>query len=291
MILSTNTSDKTNVLGLEKTVDMICDAGFDAIDFSFFQTEKYHNGTYSKDFFAEIRKRVEDRGVFFNQAHAPFPSSAKTEAKSEKIFENIVSSMKVASELGIKNIVVHPCQHLEYAEKENRERLFEYNMKFYRRLIPYCEEYGIKVALENMWQCMKNSRKIVPSTCARPTEFVRYLDELDNDCFTACLDISHAVLVCENVADFIHTLGDRLGALHVHDVDGTEDSHTLPYFGVGDWNSVTKALADIDYKGEFTFEADGFLQGKPTELWADYLKLMERTGRHLISKIDNYKNK
>lgn len=291
MLLSTNTSSKTNILGLEKTVDMICDAGFDAIDFSFFQTEEYHNGTHGKDFFAEIRKRAEDRGVFFNQAHAPFPSTVNDGQRNEEIFETIVTSMKNASYLGIKNIVVHPCQHLEYAEKENRELLFEYNMKFYRRLIPYCEEYGIRVALENMWQYMKNSRKIIHSTCARPDEFVRYLDELDNECFTACLDIGHAVLVCENVADFIHTLGDRLGALHVHDVDGTADSHTLPYFGVGDWDSVTKALADIDYKGELTYEADNFLSDKPTELWADYLKLMERTGRYLISKTDSCRRK
>ena len=50
-------------------------------------------------------------------------------------------------------------------------------MKFYKSLIPYCEEYGIKVAVENMWQY---PGMISHSTCSRPEEFIRYIDELDS---------------------------------------------------------------------------------------------------------------
>ena len=38
------------------------------------------------------------------------------------------------------------------------EQLFEINMDFYNRLKPYCEEYGIKVALE--------ARRFIPVTVA-----------------------------------------------------------------------------------------------------------------------------
>ncbi len=291
MLLSTPIENIPRTFGLEKTVDMLCDAGFDAIDFTACNAKEWYDDTHDKDFYINIRKRAEDRGVIFNQAHAPFPSSVSSEEETEVKFNEIVTSMKNSSYLGIKNVIVHPCQHLTYVEDDNAERLFEYNMKFYRRLIPYCEEYGVKVALENMWQFMGGSKKIVHSTCAKPAEFVRYLDELDNDCFTACLDVGHAMLVCEDVPEFIHTLGDRLGALHVHDVDGVTDTHVLPFFGVGEWDRITKALAEVAYKGDFTYEADRFLFDKPVELWGDYLRLMERTGRYLIGKIEEYKNR
>lgn len=289
MLLSTPTEKIPRTFGLEKTVDMICDAGFDAIDFTACNAKEWYDDTHDKNFYVNIRKHAEDRGVIFNQSHAPFPSSVSSEEESEVIFKNIVKSMKHSSYLGVKTVIVHPCQHLTYVQDDNDERLFEYNMKFYKRFIPYCEEYGVKVALENMWQHMGNSKKIVHSTCAKPDEFVRYLDELDNDCFTACLDVGHAMLVCEDVPKFIHKLGKRLGALHVHDVDGTTDTHVLPFFGVGEWDRIMKALAEVDYKGEFTYEADRFLFDKPVELWGDYLRLMERTGRYLIGKIEEYK--
>ncbi|MBQ8005797.1 MAG: hypothetical protein IJ303_05755 [Clostridia bacterium] len=44
----------------------------------------------------------------------------------------------------------------------------------------------------------------------------------------------------------IDVLGkDRLKALHVHDVDGHSDLHTLPFFSKIDWNSILKALRGI----------------------------------------------
>ena len=120
--------------------------------------------------------------------------------------------------------------------------------------------------------------------------FIKYIDTLDSDCFTACLDVGHAKLCCEDPAAFVKALGKkRLGALHVHDVDGIRDLHTLPYFGMGNWDKFTKALAEIDYEGDFTYESGNFDFGKPKELYTCYEKLAVETGRFLINKINGYK--
>ena len=88
----------------------------------------------------------------------------------------------------------------------------------------------------------------------------------------------------EDLPEFIRALGNkRLKCLHVHDVDGTNDSHTLPYFGVVQWEKVMKALAEIGYTGDLTFEADEFLRNVPTELYSDAEAFMAKTGRQLIS--------
>lgn len=285
MRLSTSTDMVFAAYGEEKGIELLANAGFDSLDFSFFD-EKYYAKELNKEFFTELKNKAYGLGMTFNQAHAPLDSSFDDDEKTAVRFGEIVQSIKNASYLGVENIVVHPCQHLRYKNDGVPEKLFEMNMDFYNRLKPYSEEYGVKIAVENMWQSFKG--KIMHSTCSRPEEFIRYIDELNSDCFVACLDIGHAMVVCEKPDDFIGSLGSkRLKALHIHDVDGTHDSHTLPYFGIVDWDNVTKALAKIGYTGDFTFEIPYFISDKPAELYPSYLKLAADTGRYLISKIQS----
>ena len=269
-------------------VDLFHNAGFDAMDFGFFNQKFYGVHTDSeewKQYFLDIRAYAEEKGMIFNQAHAPFPSSVDDPIRNEEIFQNIVRSMKNASYLGIKTTIVHPMQHLRYYDDGAPERLFEMNMEFYNKLKPYCEEYNIKVALENMWQ-NQGGRKISHSTCSTPEEFIRYIDELNSDWFVACLDTGHACLVCEDVAEFIRKLGKkRLKALHVHDVDGLDDSHMLPGYGIINWNQVTAALKEIGYEGDFTFEVSRFLSRLPEETAPYAVKYTESVGRYLMKKI------
>lgn len=287
MKLVCNTDALRKAFSIEKAIEMIADAGFDAIDFSFFENYFCDKDCDNAEFEEEVKKirnLAEEKGVSFVQAHAPFPSSTNDPAETAEIFENIVRSMKVASMLGIEYIVVHPMQHLKYEQEGNREKLFEMNMDFYKRLEPYCEKYNIKVALENMWQNIFDG-KIGHSVCSRPEEFIRYLDTLNSKWFVACLDVGHAVLVCENPAAMVKKLGKRLACLHVHDVDGVVDSHTLPYFGITDWDSFTKALKEIGYTGNFTYEAGNFITLFPKELYFASLKFENEMGRCLIKKI------
>ena len=146
------------------------------------------------------------------------------------------------------------------------------------------KENNIKIAIENMWQCYPN-RKIWHSTCSKPEEFIKYIDTLDSKWIVGCLDIGHCALVCEEPDLFIEKLGHRLKALHVHDVDGFNDSHTIPYFGVVQWDKVTKALAKIGYTGDFTFETDTFINNPPKELVPIASKMLAETGRYLIEQI------
>lgn len=287
MKLSTTIMSVALAYGFDEAINIFAEAGYDFLDFSF--CDEFTGYSNEKiNFFKELRKKAEAKGLVFNQAHAPFASSFEDEAETEKRFNEIVNSMERAAVLGVKNIIVHPCQHLPYEDDGVPEKLFEINMDFYNRLKPYCEEYGIHVAVENMWQLRKNSGKIICSTCAKPTEFIKYLDSLNSEWFVACLDIGHAMLVCEDPADFVKELGrNRLQALHVHDVDGFRDSHTLPYFGVCNWEKIMKALAEIGYEGNLTYEADNFIRNKPTEIYPEYVKLMEKTGRYLIKTFNN----
>ena len=288
MLLSSSISVFLERFKPEKAVEILSEAGFDAIDFSFpYRDQYYDETTDSEEFkqsFLRLRGLAEEKGMCFNQAHSPMPSSTPDPAVTERMFNAQVRAMRNASYLGIETMIVHPMQHLTFSEDGVPEKLFELNMDFYNRLKPYCEEYNMKIAVENMWQ--NNGAKILHSTCSRPEEFIKYVDELDSEWFVACLDIGHAYLICEEPKDFIRKLGSkRLKALHVHDVDGIHDLHTLPYYGSINWDDTMASLKEIGYDGDFTYEANNFLRVLPDELLLSGARHMAETGRYLMNKM------
>ncbi len=288
MRLVTQTDCLAKTFGDEESIRLLAKAGFDAVDLSFFEMLK-DDCIWCGDGWMEHAKKLrsigDECGIGFSQAHAPFPSSKGEEPFDTVIRERIIRSMQAAAITGVKNIVVHPMQHLNYAK--NRRELYEMNIKFYRSLIPYCEEFGIRVCLENMWQYDDKRHYIVDSVCAQPEEFCAMLDELDSEWMVGCLDIGHSALSGIEPADFIRAMGKkRLQALHVHDVNYVSDCHTMPFMEKLDWESITDALADIDYEGDFTFEGDHFLYPLPHELRPEGSVLMAKVGRYLIRRIE-----
>lgn len=291
MLLSTQTDVLARTFGHEEALRMLKRVGYDACDLSFFEMVT-GEGPWLKDDWKEkayaLRAVADEIGLKVDQAHAPFPSSKGAEPFDTEVRARIIRSMEVASILGVENIIVHPMQHLEF--RTHKQELFDMNMDFYRSLIPECERLNIHVCAENMWQHDKRRGYIVDSTCSQPDEFVQYIDTIDSPWIRACLDIGHTALVGLEPEEAIYALGhDRLKALHVHDVDYLKDCHTMPYMEKIHWDKVTKALADIDYDGVFTFEADNFLVHMPDEVKEDGARLMVSVGRYLIGEIEKAK--
>lgn len=287
MQLVTTTEILSKTFGDEECVRILAEAGFDAIDWDFFEMSS-GQGIWCTDGWREHALGLKDLagecGIGFSQAHAPYPSSQGEEPADTVIRERIVRSIEAAALMGVRNIVVHPVQHLTYAKE--KKKLWEQNLAFYRSLIPVCQEYGIRVCAENMWQYDNKRRVIVDSVCSQPEEFCGLLDALDSPWITGCLDLGHSALVGTEPQDFIRAMGkNRLGALHVHDVDYLHDCHTMPFLKNLDWEAITQALAEIGYEGDFTFEADSFYIGFPDALKRDACRLLERTGRYLVSRI------
>ena len=292
MRIATDINCFYNIYSIEETITVLKDAGFDTIDFTFMD-ERYYNGDIVADacakHYAEVRRYAEDKGITFDTAHAPCPSSMIDEEATVRRFDAIVRSMKNASTLGAKTIVVHPLQHLQYSTPGAIERTFEMNMEFYSKLKPYCEEYDIRVALENLTDFRETlvGHRFFHTTCSTPDEFLLYMNELNSPHFVACLDIGHAIVVHQNPAEFITKLGrKRLQVLHVHDSDGHRDTHTLPYLGgMGNWAEITDALRSINFDGNFNFEAGNFLKPLPKELYPAGAKMLYSTGKYLEGRI------
>ena len=285
MILSTQTDAAAEVFGIEKAVALIAEAGFDAIDLSMFEGESTA-WIYEAGFEKKIETLLiiaDGYGVFFNQAHAPFPSyRLNDEDYNDNIRPKLIRSIEAAGIAGVKNIVVHPV----YFPENKKER----NLELYNALLPYAKKAGVKIALENMWGRDPRMRTIVPNVCSTAQELAEYVDALDADWFTVCLDIGHIGLVREYEAPFIQALGaDRLTCVHIHDNNYLEDQHTCPFTGMLPWGEITNAFAQIGYTGDLTLEADNFLKCLPKTMYPAGLKFMECAGRELIRMIEEAK--
>ena len=291
MELSMNFGGVEGRYGLEGGVKLLKEAGFDAIDYGLgcmvdnaciFNTDAY------KEEAARIRKVIEDGGLHVNRTHAPFTFRKWDDEDNYNnvIYPRILRSIEVSALLGAKVVVVHPLHHFVYHGHE--EEIFEKNMEFYRSLIPYCREWNIKVGVENMYQVDPRRKHIVFDTCGVKEEFVRYIDTLDSEWMVATLDIGHVGLPLQDDEpwDFIRALGhDRLHSLHVHDNDYKGDGHTLPFLGKIDWMKVTEALGEINYDGDFTYEAN-FMGNPPDGFKHVTAKYMADVGRYLMSEIE-----
>ena len=289
MIVSTTTADLLGKHGVEGAIRLIAEAGFDAYDYSLCEIKNddpFFTDSYM-DYAKKIKALSEECGITCNQAHAPFPSSVGDPEKDERIFNDIVKAMEFAAYLGAHVIVVHPKQHLCY--QEHPDELFHMNVEFYNRLMPYAEKFGIKVATENMWQWNKSAEAITDSTCSRAWEFNKYIDAVNSPYLVGCLDIGHASLMGTSIPDFIRQMGkEHIYCLHIHDTNFKEDNHTLPYTLKINWAEVAKALGEIGYEGDFTFESF-FSNMFPKELSLEAETFQCKVGRYLAAKIEEHR--
>ena len=207
--------------------------------------------------------------------------------------------MEVASILGAKIIVVHPIKNSSsssakgytYEPFESRKQLYDTNIRFFKELIPYCEKFGIRIAIENMWQRHPITGKICDDVCAPPEELARYYDTLARpDVFTVCLDLGHVALCGREPEDAVRIIGgERIGCIHAHDVDYVSDLHTLPGTARIKWDNVCRALAEINYKGSFNLEADSFFTGLMPEQHEAALSFMNTVAKTLAQRVDSYR--
>lgn len=282
MKLSVENYGLSERFGEYKAAEIIKDAGFDAFDCSYYgnrENEKILGDEY-REFAENLRKHLDEIGLECNQAHAPFTLKYDCNDEEER-FLNITHSIESAAILGAKNIIVHSIAVPKGVDFK------EYNIEYYRKFIPYCEKFGINVAVENLFN-VDEKRHCFIGRAGTAKELTELVEAIDSPYITACVDIGHASVTGNEPEDFITDMSsDILKALHVQDTDYLSDTHTLPHLGQLNWDKIMKALKKIGYEGDLTFEILSYIGRFPNELIPEALKLAVSVGRRLISIYDN----
>jgi len=271
MKTSTEIYSAARIVGEEKAVELVANAGFDAWDFSMFgmcstdTSSRIVNATnhplsgrdYLK-FAAHLRKIGEDNGIVCNQSHAPFPSIyPECELYLKRAIE-------CTAEAGGTICVIHPENSISVED----------NVCMYQELLPFAKEHGVKIAAENMWSWDTVTDRASFAICATADSFCSLIDAVNDDYMVACLDIGHAEMMGDlaSAEGLVRALGKRLKALHIHDNDRWKDLHQIPFSVNIDFKKVTDALKEIGYDGYFTLEAEQYLDKFTEDNVADGLK-------------------
>ncbi|MDY4887949.1 MAG: sugar phosphate isomerase/epimerase family protein [Eubacteriales bacterium] len=290
MKLLMETYNLARTYGIKEALRMLHDAGFDAADVSLYRLAPEEDMLNRPDrcaYARSVREYADSLGVSLLQAHSPFDMKyGEPFDMSNKAYADIVYSLEVCSVLGIPHTVVH-------AVKTPREDCSvdykEYNRAFYLSLLLYCEKYGVKIAVENLfWHDKK--RECFFGLFPTPAEMTDFVDSLGSPWFTVCLDMGHTAITGLDPETYILGMDKRhLGALHVQDTDFLGDRHFLPYSGKHNWDAVCRALAKIDYCGDFTLEILHFIDKYPPELLPAALEFACHVGHSLIDKVEKYR--
>ena len=287
MLLVEQTHNTVDRFGFERGVQMIHDAGFDAIDLSLFKMifdDCEWNAPDWRELAQKRRAWADARGIRFTQAHAPFSFPWANEAQRPVFDARVANSIEIAAILGAGDIVVHPLHYFEYIG--NEQKMFDMNVAYYKELAKIGEKCNIRICFENMWRNEPKRGYISHDIGSHPEEFNALIDAVGSPYVVGCLDIGHVSLTGGEPEDAIRAIGhDRLKALHVHDNFYKKDDHQLPGTGMMNWDAIMQALKDIDYDGKFTYECDRFLMPFPDDYVPEVLKFMEQTGRYLLKKI------
>ena len=297
---------KDDTRTLDEQFKMLREAGFECLDFNFdiFLPSNLISSGELNDFyfrsteelheaFRPYKEAGEKYGISFIQSHAPFQLYVDgRDDVNEKCYEVVVKCLELCRYLGCRYLVVHPL-HLSLIRDRDYER--KANFEYFERFIPYIKEYGVMICLENMFGTV--TRHVTEAVCSDFTEAVNYIDRLNEkageECFGFCFDLGHATLLGKNIRESIKTLGQRLKILHLHDNDGIQDSHAIPYsyarnWGqhcVTDWNGFFEGLRDINYRGDLNFEVGTGLNLIPKELKPAALRYLYSIGEYFAKKI------
>ena len=154
------------------------------------------------------------------------------EKDGEEIIKNYMQDFKILSDKGIKMVVMH------ITDGEDGPNYNEIGLERIRKLAQYAKELNIKIAFEN----------------TRKKGYLEYvLDNIKDENIGICYDAGHCH--CRFKDEFNYEFfKDRIFAVHLHDNDGSDDQHLLPFDGNINWKYVINKLKENNYNGPATLE-------------------------------------
>jgi sugar phosphate isomerase/epimerase len=226
-------------------------AGFKYADYNFGIDYNRRNGVYSenfKDYFDDVAEAADDIGIKIIQAHAPMGKPLLDEDNS--FLSDTLRCVDACGAWKIDNLVVHS----GYVHGLSSEQTFERNKAFFTPLLDRAERYGVNILVENFNKMSIDGLYWIDNA----PDLLRMVECVNHPLFHAVWDVGHANMQEMPQDEALRMLGNHVRALHIQDNMGDKDTHLVPFLGTLNMDSVMNGLADIGYKGYFTFEVGGF---------------------------------
>lgn len=297
MKLATTTGDfNLYVDTYEEKIKLLYDAGFRYIDIDFCGIDLFMGSDWEYRA-KKLREYAEGMSMKFVQAHSPCNGNPVVYDKQREILiQSTKRSFEVCQVLGIENMVVHNGA----IRGMDKKTFFEENEKFNREFFPVMEKTGVRLCIENSTAANLPGRYFFLDGF----DMCEYIEKINHPLLKACWDTGHANIEQHHYED-IMALGNLLTTIHVHDNNGCNDEHMMPFTGTMNFDELMCGLIDSQYRGYFTlesnlslmntishlrcrrtFEKDTRLFQTPLALKLEAEKLLYKLGEYILKAYD-----
>lgn len=181
----------------------------------------------------QIAKWLKDFGLKLNDLHASAGSekawTSPREYERLAGVELVKNRISMTATLSSDAIVLHLPAQPEDADEAGT--FWARVWKSLDELQPCARECGVRMAIEN----------------GDFDTIEKALGNYDADYLGLCYDSGHGNMRPDGL-DRLEGLKDRLICIHLHDNDGTEDQHKLPFSGTSDWARLMQIIAASSYE-------------------------------------------
>lgn len=204
----------------------------------------------------EILEAKEKSGIelptVVNKDHWSFPLSDANPEVREKCIESVAQSLREVKAMGGDTVLVVPGV---VNDRMSYEQAYINSQQSIRELIPYAEETGMQIGLENVWNNFLIS----------PVEAKRYIDEINHPLVGWYFDVGN-ILRYGWPEHWIRTLNKRIMKLHIKEFSrermntmGLGQGFNVELLeGDNNWPVVMEAIRDIQHEGGWlTAEVSG----------------------------------
>ena len=233
----------------------------------------------SEDDLKQVKKIIEAHDLPMPSAHflnlLPEPGCAP-----ESIFGTHEKILDIAEFMGAKRVTTHigsiavptiakaktrptPAEKLanreitfpEYTELLNAnygiEKIISDSLIVYKHLCNEAEKRGIKVTIETAcgYRPLAKSAELI----------IDFIDKVGANNLGICIDSGHCHMYGLDTEDFVRKCGSYFLETHFHDNFGKKDRHNPIGIGTINWLETIKAMKEINYQGEITFEQGDYV--------------------------------
>jgi len=211
---------------------LIRQAGFDGVLLGWI--EQYERPDYRDQ--PELARR---EGLLAENVHVDFFNAShiwEDTPEGQAVFEYYLKCADDCAASEIPAMVLHASYGMEQAPAS------ELGLERFKHIADRAERRGVNVAVENM--C--TAEGIAKASCV--------LEHIDSPRLGFCFDSGHYNARRVPEMDMLARFGHRLMALHLHDNDGTDDQHLLPFDGTTDWPAQMRSIAATGFRGATALE-------------------------------------
>ncbi len=234
------------------------EAGFEAVEFATGEAGAAPSLQSKPAELADIKAQAAAAGLVLSSTLGgvfwQYNLASDDPAERQRAVDLAGQCLKTAKGLGAGCVLIVPAvvytPHTPDSRKVRYDEAYDRALAAFKDIAKLAVAEGLDVGVENVWN----------GFLLTPTEFARFLDEVDCPNVGAYFDVGN-VLPLGDPADWITILGSRIKRIHVKDFKksvGNINGFVPLLSGDVPWAEVVAALQAVGYDGPLTAEMGGY---------------------------------